>query len=183
MEIHEYLISCPECYSPCVPFVFLWLFRTYSTSDVGEVSKLFSSRSCCLFLERPFGGKFILSTRWKALLWSLWSGWYFVCPDISLCVTWQSVEETSFGFLAMDHYGHMPCWHERETKTSFPSSTGLSLQAKQHAEKAKEILTSSIAPPYNDNTDVFRCSIELFHTLGRALLSLQKYPFDSNLYT
>ncbi|XP_077618496.1 tetratricopeptide repeat protein 23 isoform X2 [Crocuta crocuta] len=52
---------------------------------------------------------------------------------------------------------------------------GLSLQAKQHAEKAKEILTSSIAPPYNDNTDVFRCSIELFHTLGRALLSLQKF--------
>ncbi|XP_073738588.1 tetratricopeptide repeat protein 23 isoform X5 [Callorhinus ursinus] len=33
---------------------------------------------------------------------------------------------------------------------------GLSLQAKQHAEKAKEILTSSIVPPYDDNTDVFR---------------------------
>ncbi|GAB5572199.1 tetratricopeptide repeat protein 23 isoform X3 [Prionailurus iriomotensis] len=51
---------------------------------------------------------------------------------------------------------------------------GLSLQAKQHAEKAKEILTNSIVPPYNDNTDVFKCSIELFHTMGRALLSLQK---------
>ncbi|XP_047592334.1 tetratricopeptide repeat protein 23 isoform X1 [Lutra lutra] len=52
---------------------------------------------------------------------------------------------------------------------------GLSLQARQHAEKAKEILTNSIAPPYNDNTDVFKCSIELFHTMGRALLSLQKF--------
>ncbi|XP_061250250.1 tetratricopeptide repeat protein 23 isoform X3 [Bos javanicus] len=59
---------------------------------------------------------------------------------------------------------------------------GMSLQAKQHAEKAKEILTSSIAPPYSDNTDVFKCSVELFHTLGQALLSLQKYPFASNLY-
>nr|XP_035938189.1 tetratricopeptide repeat protein 23 isoform X1 [Halichoerus grypus] len=52
---------------------------------------------------------------------------------------------------------------------------GLSLQAKQHAEKAKEILTNSIVPPYNDNTDVFKCSIELFHTMGRALLSLHKF--------
>ncbi|XP_032691927.1 tetratricopeptide repeat protein 23 isoform X4 [Lontra canadensis] len=52
---------------------------------------------------------------------------------------------------------------------------GLSLQARQHAEKAKEILTNSIAPPYDDNTDVFKCSIELFHTMGRALLSLQKF--------
>ncbi|XP_060035309.1 tetratricopeptide repeat protein 23 [Erinaceus europaeus] len=52
---------------------------------------------------------------------------------------------------------------------------GLSLQAKQHAEKAKEILLNAIAPPYNDNTDVFKCSVELFHTMGRALLSLQKY--------
>ncbi|XP_048964385.1 tetratricopeptide repeat protein 23 isoform X5 [Canis lupus dingo] len=52
---------------------------------------------------------------------------------------------------------------------------GLSLQAKQHAEKAKEILTNSLMPPYNDNTDVFKCSIELFHTMGRALLSLQKF--------
>ncbi|XP_027377541.1 tetratricopeptide repeat protein 23 isoform X4 [Bos indicus] len=59
---------------------------------------------------------------------------------------------------------------------------GMSLQAKQHAEKAKEILTSSVAPPYSDNTDVFKCSVELFHTLGQALLSLQKYPFASNLY-
>ncbi|XP_070334272.1 tetratricopeptide repeat protein 23 isoform X3 [Odocoileus virginianus] len=59
---------------------------------------------------------------------------------------------------------------------------GMSLQAKQHAEKAKEILTSSIVPPYKDNTDVFKCSVELFHTLGQALLSLQKYPFASNLY-
>ncbi|XP_037001835.2 tetratricopeptide repeat protein 23 isoform X2 [Artibeus jamaicensis] len=52
---------------------------------------------------------------------------------------------------------------------------GLALQAKQHAEKAKEILAHSIAPPGNDNTDVFRCSIELFHTTGRASLSLQKF--------
>ncbi|KAM7048679.1 tetratricopeptide repeat protein 23 isoform 1-T3 [Molossus nigricans] len=52
---------------------------------------------------------------------------------------------------------------------------GLSLQAKQHAEKAKEILSNSALPPYNDNTDVFRCSVELFHTMGRAFLSLQKF--------
>ncbi|XP_016056079.1 PREDICTED: tetratricopeptide repeat protein 23 isoform X2 [Miniopterus natalensis] len=52
---------------------------------------------------------------------------------------------------------------------------GLSLQAKQHAEKAKEILTNCIVPPYDDNTDVFRCSVELFHTLGRALVSLHKF--------
>ncbi|XP_019493416.1 PREDICTED: tetratricopeptide repeat protein 23 [Hipposideros armiger] len=52
---------------------------------------------------------------------------------------------------------------------------GLSLQAKQHAEKAKEILTSAIVPPYNDHTDVFKCSVELFHTMGRALLALQKF--------
>ncbi|KAM8780891.1 tetratricopeptide repeat protein 23 isoform 1-T2 [Rhynchonycteris naso] len=52
---------------------------------------------------------------------------------------------------------------------------GLSLQAKQHAEKAREILTNSVVPPFTDNTDVFRCSIELFHTRGRALLSLQKF--------
>ncbi|KAK2491984.1 hypothetical protein MC885_011367, partial [Smutsia gigantea] len=52
---------------------------------------------------------------------------------------------------------------------------GLSLQAKQHAEKAKEILTNSTVPPYNENTDVFKCSLELFHTMGRALLSLQKF--------
>ncbi|EHA99792.1 Tetratricopeptide repeat protein 23 [Heterocephalus glaber] len=51
---------------------------------------------------------------------------------------------------------------------------GFSLQAKQHAEKAKEILTDFIVPPYDDNTDVFKCSVELFHTLGRAFLSLQK---------
>ncbi|CAK6442469.1 unnamed protein product [Pipistrellus nathusii] len=52
---------------------------------------------------------------------------------------------------------------------------GLSLQARHHAETAREILTSSIGPPYDDNTDVFRCSIELFHTLGSALLALQKF--------
>ncbi|XP_042844085.1 tetratricopeptide repeat protein 23 isoform X2 [Panthera tigris] len=60
---------------------------------------------------------------------------------------------------------------------------GLSLQAKQHAEKAKEILTNSIVPPYNDNTDVFKCSIELFHTMGRALLSLQKFKEASENLT
>uniref|UniRef100_H0XLF2 Tetratricopeptide repeat domain 23 n=1 Tax=Otolemur garnettii TaxID=30611 RepID=H0XLF2_OTOGA len=52
---------------------------------------------------------------------------------------------------------------------------GLSLQAKHHAEKAKEILIASIVPPYNDDTDVFRCSVELFHTMGRAFLALQKF--------
>ncbi|ELV14156.1 Tetratricopeptide repeat protein 23 [Tupaia chinensis] len=51
---------------------------------------------------------------------------------------------------------------------------GLSLQAKQHAEKARDILVHAIVPPYNDDTDVFRCSVELFHTLGRASLSLQQ---------
>lgn len=56
----------------------------------------------------------------------------------------------------------------------------MSLQAKQHAEKAKEILASSMESPYHDNTDVFKCSIELFYTTGRALLALQKYPFASN---
>eukprot|EP00074_Homo_sapiens_P068623 XP_011520229.1 tetratricopeptide repeat protein 23 isoform X1 [Homo sapiens] len=52
---------------------------------------------------------------------------------------------------------------------------GLSLQAKQHAEKARQILANSIVPPYSENTDVFKFSIELFHTMGRALLSLQKF--------
>lgn len=53
---------------------------------------------------------------------------------------------------------------------------GLSLQAKQHAEKAQEILlTNSIGPPRSDNTGVFRCSVELFHTTGRALLDLRKF--------
>lgn len=52
---------------------------------------------------------------------------------------------------------------------------GLSLQAKQHAEKAKEILASSIENPYHDNTAIFKCSIELFYTMGRALLALQKF--------
>ncbi|XP_015424612.1 PREDICTED: tetratricopeptide repeat protein 23 [Myotis davidii] len=52
---------------------------------------------------------------------------------------------------------------------------GTSLQAKHHAEKAREILTNSIMPSCDDNTAVFRCSVELFHTLGRALLSLQKF--------
>ncbi|TEA40418.1 hypothetical protein DBR06_SOUSAS24010007 [Sousa chinensis] len=60
---------------------------------------------------------------------------------------------------------------------------GLSLQAKQHAEKAKEILTNSIVHPYNDNTDVFKCSVELFHTMGRALLSLQKFKEASENLT
>ncbi|XP_006902452.1 PREDICTED: tetratricopeptide repeat protein 23-like [Elephantulus edwardii] len=52
---------------------------------------------------------------------------------------------------------------------------GLSLQAKQHTEKAKEVLASSIEPPYNDNTDVFKCSVDLFHTMGRAFIGLQKF--------
>uniref|UniRef100_A0A8C6GFK6 Tetratricopeptide repeat domain 23 n=2 Tax=Mus spicilegus TaxID=10103 RepID=A0A8C6GFK6_MUSSI len=52
---------------------------------------------------------------------------------------------------------------------------GLSLQAKQHAEKAKEILANSIESPCHNKTDIFKCSLELFYTLGRALLSLQKF--------
>ncbi|XP_036025501.1 tetratricopeptide repeat protein 23 isoform X2 [Onychomys torridus] len=52
---------------------------------------------------------------------------------------------------------------------------GLSLQAKQHAEKAKEILANSIENPHHDNTAIFKCSIELFYTMGRALLALQKF--------
>ncbi|XP_033044760.1 tetratricopeptide repeat protein 23 isoform X2 [Trachypithecus francoisi] len=60
---------------------------------------------------------------------------------------------------------------------------GLSLQAKQHAEKAKQILANSIVPLYNENTDVFKFSIELFHTMGRALLSLQKFKEASENLT
>ncbi|XP_057612585.1 tetratricopeptide repeat protein 23 isoform X1 [Chionomys nivalis] len=52
---------------------------------------------------------------------------------------------------------------------------GMSLQAKQHVEKAKEILASSMESPYHDKTDVFKCSIELFYTMGRAMLALQKF--------
>ncbi|XP_031242821.1 tetratricopeptide repeat protein 23 isoform X2 [Mastomys coucha] len=52
---------------------------------------------------------------------------------------------------------------------------GLSLQAKHHAEKAKEILANSIENPYHNKTDIFKCSLELFYTLGRALVSLQKF--------
>lgn len=59
----------------------------------------------------------------------------------------------------------------------FSLSIGMSLQAKQHAEKAKEILASSMESPYHDNTDVFKFSIELFYTTGKAMLALQKYPF------
>ncbi|KAM4826163.1 tetratricopeptide repeat protein 23 isoform 5-T5 [Thomomys bottae] len=60
---------------------------------------------------------------------------------------------------------------------------GFSLQAKQHAEKAKEILVSAIVSPYNDNSDVFKCSVELFCTLGKALLSLQKFKEASENLT
>nr|XP_012294052.1 tetratricopeptide repeat protein 23 isoform X3 [Aotus nancymaae] len=60
---------------------------------------------------------------------------------------------------------------------------GLSLQAKQHAEKAKQILANSIVPPYNDSTDVFKVSVELFHTMGRALLSLQNFKEASENLT
>ncbi|XP_072473142.1 tetratricopeptide repeat protein 23 isoform X2 [Notamacropus eugenii] len=51
---------------------------------------------------------------------------------------------------------------------------GLSLQAKQHAEKAREILTNSLLPSSEESIDVFRCSIDLFYTLGRALTALEK---------
>ncbi|XP_004483950.1 tetratricopeptide repeat protein 23 isoform X2 [Dasypus novemcinctus] len=60
---------------------------------------------------------------------------------------------------------------------------GLSLQAKQHAEKAREILTNAVIPSSNDNTDVFKCSVELFHTLGRALTTLQKFKEASQNLT
>ncbi|OBS70645.1 hypothetical protein A6R68_00813 [Neotoma lepida] len=66
-----------------------------------------------------------------------------------------------------------------ERAKSYSSShelrTGLSLQAKQHAEKAKEILANSIESPHHDNTEMIKCSIELFYTMGRALLALQKF--------
>lgn len=61
-------------------------------------------------------------------------------------------------------------------------SPGLSLQAKHHAEKAKEILTTAVVPPCDDHAEVFKCSLELFHTLGKASLALQKYPFASTPY-
>ncbi|XP_004617801.3 tetratricopeptide repeat protein 23 [Sorex araneus] len=51
---------------------------------------------------------------------------------------------------------------------------GLSLQAKQHAEKAKDILTSSVTASCADSTDMFKCSIELFLTTAQVLLALQK---------
>lgn len=109
------------------------------------------------------------------------------CPGISMCHL-QICEVTTLDSLARINYIPVQLKWKRNwdflssSSPFFFLSTGMSLQAKQHAEKAKEILTSSIVPPYNDNTDVFKCSVELFHTLGQALLSLQKYPFASNLY-
>ncbi|XP_056663066.1 tetratricopeptide repeat protein 23 isoform X2 [Monodelphis domestica] len=61
---------------------------------------------------------------------------------------------------------------------------GLSLQAKQHAEKAREILlTNSLLPSSEENIDIFKCSIDLFHTLGRALTKLQKLKEASQSLT
>ena len=94
------------------------------------------------------------------------------------CVAGQQAKETSLDSLTTGGSA-LVHWDDREAETPFSSCTGLALQARQHAEKAKEILANSIVPPGNDNTDVFRCSIELFHTTGRALLALQKYPFAS----
>ncbi|XP_049639878.1 tetratricopeptide repeat protein 23 [Suncus etruscus] len=52
---------------------------------------------------------------------------------------------------------------------------GLWLQAQQHVDKAKEILGSAVSAPHGD-TDLFRCSVGLFHTAACALLGLHKYP-------
>ncbi|XP_044522852.1 tetratricopeptide repeat protein 23-like [Gracilinanus agilis] len=61
---------------------------------------------------------------------------------------------------------------------------GLSLQAKQHAEKAREILlTNSLLPSSEENINIFKCSIDLFHTLGRALTKLQKLKEASQSLT
>ncbi|XP_028921711.1 tetratricopeptide repeat protein 23 isoform X1 [Ornithorhynchus anatinus] len=52
---------------------------------------------------------------------------------------------------------------------------GLSLQAKQHAERAKKILfTDLVMPSPEENVDILKCLVNLFHVLGRALISLQK---------
>uniref|UniRef100_A0A674IHV6 Tetratricopeptide repeat domain 23 n=1 Tax=Terrapene triunguis TaxID=2587831 RepID=A0A674IHV6_9SAUR len=61
---------------------------------------------------------------------------------------------------------------------------GFSLQAQQHAEKAKEILLASSPIPSSDSEqrmDILKCSVAIFHTLGRSLTALHKYPFSRNL--
>ena len=108
---------------------------------------------------------------------------YFMLPWNNSTCQMQICEVTALDSPAKINYIPVQLkWKRNWDFLSLFLSTEMSLQAKQHAEKAKEILTSSIAPPYSDNTDVFKCSVELFHTLGQALLSLQKYPFASNLY-
>lgn len=99
--------------------------------------------------------------------------------DLSLCVAGQHLV-TLPDPQAVGNHVPEPLRLKRNRHFFFSLSVGMSLQAKQHAEKAKEILASSLESPYHDNTDVFRCSIELFYTTGRALLALQKYPFASN---
>uniref|UniRef100_A0A4W3HRP2 Tetratricopeptide repeat protein 23-like protein n=1 Tax=Callorhinchus milii TaxID=7868 RepID=A0A4W3HRP2_CALMI len=56
---------------------------------------------------------------------------------------------------------------------------GLALQAKQHGEKAKDIMYTNTELPMSEEerADILRCLINIFHTLGRALMGLQKYPF------
>ncbi|XP_050824884.1 tetratricopeptide repeat protein 23 [Gopherus flavomarginatus] len=54
---------------------------------------------------------------------------------------------------------------------------GFSLQAQQHAEKAKEILLASSSIPSSDSQrrmDILKCSVAVFHTLGRSLTALHK---------
>ncbi|XP_019389329.1 PREDICTED: tetratricopeptide repeat protein 23 isoform X1 [Crocodylus porosus] len=54
---------------------------------------------------------------------------------------------------------------------------GFSLQAKQHAEKAKEILLASSLIPSSESEqrmDILQCSVAISHTLGRALTALHK---------
>lgn len=63
--------------------------------------------------------------------------------------------------------------------------TGFSLQAKQHAEKAKEILLASSLIPSSESEqrmDILQCSFAISHTLGRALTAIHKYPFSLLFY-
>ncbi|XP_042198857.1 tetratricopeptide repeat protein 23 [Callorhinchus milii] len=52
---------------------------------------------------------------------------------------------------------------------------GLALQAKQHGEKAKDIMYTNTELPMSEEerADILRCLINIFHTLGRALMGLQ----------
>ncbi|XP_067829604.1 tetratricopeptide repeat protein 23 [Heptranchias perlo] len=52
---------------------------------------------------------------------------------------------------------------------------GLALQAKQHCEKAKEIMYANTQHPASEEErkDILRCLITMFLTLGKALMGLQ----------